>query len=66
MCLYDCISGHYNLLMEGLTKSNVCVCIYTCTAKGQPWGSSYRHYFFNEVWSIISMEAAKQARLAIQ
>ena len=27
--------------MEGLTKSNVCICIYTCAAKGQPWVSFY-------------------------
>lgn len=52
--------------MEGLTKIYACICIYTHAAKGQPWVSFYRHYVFNEVWSIVSMEAAKQARLTIQ
>lgn len=54
-------------LKQELTKTNVCTHMHICTAKGQPWMPFSRHYyFFNEMWSITSMEVAKQTGLARQ
>lgn len=54
-------------LKQELTKTNVCTHMHICTAKGQPWMPFSRYYYFvNEMWSITSMEVAKQTGLARQ